>query len=113
MSGALGNPGQADYACANAWLDAFASRRNRLRDEGRRQGDCLSIDWPYWRDGGMQLAEAQVAAMVAATGVQPLSSAQGLTALERAWAQRQAEQVLVLAGDPERLRALLGPVVAD
>jgi amino acid adenylation domain-containing protein len=109
VSGALGNPGQADYACANAWLDAFAAYRNRLQGEGGRRGASLSIDWPYWRDGGMQLDAARIAAMAASAGVLPLTTERALLALHLAWDNRQAEQVLVLDGEPDRLRALLGP----
>lgn len=41
---AWGNQGQADYACANAFLDGFA--------EGRP--GVVSIGWPGWADGGMR-----------------------------------------------------------
>ncbi|MHC6630359.1 SDR family NAD(P)-dependent oxidoreductase [Streptomyces globosus] len=44
-AGAWGNRGQADYACANAFLDRFA--------EGRP--GVVSIGWPAWSDGGMPL----------------------------------------------------------
>ncbi|WP_306602431.1 non-ribosomal peptide synthetase [Azonexus sp.] len=109
LSGALGNPGQADYACANAWLDAFAAYRNRLQAEGRRRGKTLSIDWPYWRDGGMRLDDRQIQAMVAHSGVHPLTTEGAWAALDLAWDHRQVDQVLVLDGDdPDRLRALLG-----
>ncbi|MEV7171525.1 SDR family NAD(P)-dependent oxidoreductase [Streptomyces sp. NPDC093224] len=42
---AWGNQGQADYACANAFLDGFA--------EGKP--GVVSIGWPGWSDGGMPL----------------------------------------------------------
>ncbi|GGN32996.1 hypothetical protein GCM10012285_03680 [Streptomyces kronopolitis] len=42
---AWGNQGQADYACANAFLDRFA--------EGKP--GVVSIGWPGWSDGGMPL----------------------------------------------------------
>ncbi|MFD3806992.1 SDR family NAD(P)-dependent oxidoreductase [Streptomyces sp. NPDC058619] len=42
---AWGNQGQADYACANAFLDGFA--------EGKP--GVVSIGWPGWSDGGMRL----------------------------------------------------------
>jgi polyketide synthase PksM len=50
MSGLFGNVGQADYALANAWLDAFAVDRYREVAAGRRSGLTLSIDWPLWYD---------------------------------------------------------------
>ena len=44
MAGALGNVGQADYAAANAYLDAYAAQRG---------GRTISINWPLWAEGGM------------------------------------------------------------
>jgi len=108
-SGALGNPGQADYACANAWLDAFAGWRNREVAAGRRQGATLALDWPYWEAGGMRLEARQILAMTAASGAEPIRSAAAFRALDLAWAARaQGEQVLILAGQTGRLAALLG-----
>ncbi|HEU4887432.1 MAG TPA: SDR family NAD(P)-dependent oxidoreductase, partial [Thermoanaerobaculia bacterium] len=49
---ALGNPGQADYACANGFLDAFAAYRNGLVALEQRHGRTRSIDWPLWQAGG-------------------------------------------------------------
>ncbi len=106
-SGALGNPGQVDYACANAWLDAFAGHRNALAAEGQRHGVTVSIDWPYWRDGGMRMSDAQVAAMAAVTGAQPLATTQAWRALDAVWQYRAQAQVLVFDGDGAAIRRLM------
>ncbi|MEO6082044.1 MAG: SDR family NAD(P)-dependent oxidoreductase, partial [Umezawaea sp.] len=47
LSGAVGNPGQANYAAANAVLDAVAQRR---RTVGLA---ATSISWGAWAGGGM------------------------------------------------------------
>ncbi len=54
LSGAVGNPGQADYAAANAFLDVFAAEREARRSAGLCHGRTLAVDWPVWREGGMR-----------------------------------------------------------
>jgi acyl carrier protein len=47
LASVLGGPGQADYAAANAFLDAFAHH-------GRAAGRAVtSVNWDGWRDVGM------------------------------------------------------------
>ncbi|TMQ14004.1 MAG: SDR family NAD(P)-dependent oxidoreductase [Deltaproteobacteria bacterium] len=58
LVGQTGNPGQTDYAYANAFLDAFAETRQRWCMAGSRRGRTLSIGWPLWRDGGMRVDDA-------------------------------------------------------
>jgi acyl carrier protein len=109
VSGALGNTGQADYATANAFLDAFAAHRNRLVAQGERRGRTLAIDWPYWLDGGMRLGNDVIAGMDKAVGARPLATAPAMAALNAALALTDEDQVLVLEGDHDRLRAVLRP----
>ncbi|MCP5007584.1 MAG: SDR family NAD(P)-dependent oxidoreductase, partial [Planctomycetes bacterium] len=57
-AGALGNIGQADYATANAFMDRFASYRNKLVESKERKGHTISINWPLWKEGGMGIDAA-------------------------------------------------------
>ena len=105
MSGALGSVGQADYAAANGYLDAFAARRNAWASAGHRRGRCVSINWPYWIDGGMR-TDANVQEQVYRRhGLGGLTSKDGIDAFYAALAA-DADQVLVLAGDAERLSSV-------
>ncbi|WP_319772093.1 non-ribosomal peptide synthetase [Breoghania sp.] len=103
-AGALGNPGQTDYAAANACLDAFAAQRNAMVEAGTRHGHTVSIDWPYWRDGGMSMDDRTIAALARTAGVTPLETAPGIAALKAILAAGDEAQVLVLEGDHDRLR---------
>jgi acyl transferase domain-containing protein/thioesterase domain-containing protein/aryl carrier-like protein len=60
----MGLAGQADYAAANAFLDAFA----RWRSE-RREGRTVAINWSIWQEVGMaaRLADAQGVSVPPAT----------------------------------------------
>ena len=113
-SGALGNGGQSDYAAANAFLDHFAHSRNALVASGRRHGHTVAIDWPYWADGGMRLGDEIISAMERAVGARPLATDAAMDVLDFALTQRGESQLLVLDGDHDRLRHLLGaaPVAA-
>jgi amino acid adenylation domain-containing protein len=108
-AGAVGNPGQSDYAAANAFLDRFAIERNARVAEGSRRGRTVAMDWPYWRDGGMHMAGATIAALERDTGVAPLDTAAALATLGTILTSVAAPQVLVLAGDHDRLRRMMGP----
>ena len=107
LAGALGNPGQGDYAAANAFLDGFASHRNRLIAQGQRCGRTLSMDWPYWRDGGMQLDPAVIHAMEQKTGLMPLEQSAALSALTVSMGFSDVDQLLIMDGDRQRLRSLM------
>ncbi|WP_230646945.1 SDR family NAD(P)-dependent oxidoreductase, partial [Bradyrhizobium sp. Leaf401] len=95
-AGAMGSVGQADYAAANAFLDAYASYRNDLVAAGQRHGRTVSIAWPLWRSGGMKMEEAKER-LLRGLGMTALESAAGIAALYAALASGE-ERVVVLAG---------------
>ncbi|MGW2218549.1 SDR family NAD(P)-dependent oxidoreductase, partial [Nonomuraea sp. NPDC001684] len=105
VSASLANPGQADYAFANAYLEEFARRRAARRD---RPGRTLAIAWPYWAEGGMRVGPETVERARTATGMVPLPTEAALDVFDRALSG--SEDVLtVLHGDADRVPTLLPP----
>lgn len=108
LAGSLGNPGQADYAAANAYLDGFAVSRNHLVAVGQRHGQTLSIAWPLWQQGGMSMDRESQTAMQRSTGLMAMDNQTGIAAYQRA-IQSALDHVLVTYGDATKIRSLLVP----
>src|SRR6188472_3494418 len=98
-AGALGGPGQGNYAAANAFLDALAKRR---RGEGLAG---TSIAWGLWqRESAMtsDLDEANLA-RIKRSGLEALGDEQGLDLFDQALSSGRAD-VLALNMNPAALR---------
>ncbi|MFJ2709185.1 SDR family NAD(P)-dependent oxidoreductase [Streptomyces sp. NPDC087428] len=80
VAGVLGNPGQANYAAGNAFLDALAVLRQGLGLSGQ------SLAWGLWADGdGMASAlDATDLRRMSRSGVEPLAPAHALALLDEA-----------------------------
>ncbi|AJQ95705.1 SDR family NAD(P)-dependent oxidoreductase [Gynuella sunshinyii] len=115
LTGVSGNVGQADYACANGFMDRYVHYRNELAQSGARQGVAIALDWPLWADGGMQV-DAEIRAHVhQQTGLLPLPGAAGLQAFYQALAdaRRGGAQYMVLNVDPAHPAQQGAQVVAE
>ncbi|TCO60798.1 type I polyketide synthase [Actinocrispum wychmicini] len=80
VAGTLGNPGQANYAAANAFLDAFATR---LRTDG---APVVSLAWGLWEEASgitRKLFEAKEN-RVSRSVLEPLSTTDGLALFDSA-----------------------------
>jgi acyl transferase domain-containing protein/acyl carrier protein len=73
----LGIPGQANYAAANAFLDALAHRR---RAEGL---PALAVDWAPWAGAGLAAADDVRGGRLVSRGLGSIDSAEGVAALTR------------------------------
>ncbi|MEM6602370.1 MAG: beta-ketoacyl reductase, partial [Verrucomicrobiota bacterium] len=110
VAGVTGNVGQADYASANAFMDGFAHHRNALVNKGKRSGKTLSINWPLWQEGGMQVDAASEQYLERSWGMWALPTQEGIEAFE-ALLQQDRAQALVIYGLPSKLeKAVSGTV---
>ncbi len=112
LTAEIASPGQIDYAFANGFADHFARWREGERRAGRCSGRALSVDWPYWHDGGMAIEPEILDLLQARWGVEAIDSGKGLSLLDRLWAC-EASQVLVVPGDPARVQRTLGFACTD
>jgi acyl transferase domain-containing protein/ubiquinone/menaquinone biosynthesis C-methylase UbiE len=107
VAGAVGNPGQADYAAANAFMDAYARYRNNLVTSKQRQGQTLSINWPLWKEGGMHVDEEIEKMIRQNMGMAPMQTPTGIRALYQSLASGKA-QVMIMEGNIAQLRNAVG-----
>jgi acyl transferase domain-containing protein len=98
VAGTLGNNGQLDYAAANAYMDAYIHHRAQQVKNGERSGKSISINWPLWDSGGMQVDESIKQNLLQVFKIKPLPSAQGLVALKKIIASDH-EQLIVVFGN--------------
>ncbi|NHA02806.1 amino acid adenylation domain-containing protein [Mucilaginibacter sp. HC2] len=107
LAGVFGNAAQADYASANAWLDNYAHYRETERKAGKRHGQTLSINWPLWASGGMQIGAENERYMAHHYGLLPMPTSEGLDAFEKLL-NNATVQGIVLYGYHDQLSALTG-----
>ena len=99
-AGILGSPGQANYAAANAFLDALAAHRHA----GGLAASAMA--WGWWEQTSEmtgQMGELDITRMRRA-GIRPISSEDGLELFDAAWEASDALTVPVLL-DLAALRA--------
>ncbi|MFF6816312.1 SDR family NAD(P)-dependent oxidoreductase, partial [Streptomyces sp. NPDC012403] len=97
VAGVLGNPGQANYAAGNVFLDALAAHR---RAAGR---PATSLAWGLWAERSGLTGHLDDDTL-STRGIAPLSTEQGLALLDRALADDHPVLVPALL-DPAALRS--------
>ncbi|UCJ09797.1 SDR family NAD(P)-dependent oxidoreductase [Chitinophaga pendula] len=93
VASVMGNVGQADYAAANAFLDHYAHYRNSIHANGK----TLSINWPLWKEGGMQVNATVEQYLEQQFGMLPMPTNIGLDLFEQLL-KTTAEQCMVIYG---------------
>ncbi|WP_273328147.1 SDR family NAD(P)-dependent oxidoreductase, partial [Vallitalea guaymasensis] len=110
ISGVVGNLGQADYAAANAYMDAYAEYRNQLVEEGYRKGHTLAINWPMWKNGGMKIDEETEKMMEKNMGMTAMENRTGIEAFYKGLVLDK-DQVMVIEGNSEKIRQKINTLI--
>ena len=95
-AGALGSPGQASYAAANAALDTLAEARRASGLPG------VALQWGVWSEAGLAAAEANRGERLAERGLIGMPDLLGLGLLRRCLIREDEPVVGVFAIDWER-----------
>ncbi|MGW3407013.1 KR domain-containing protein, partial [Streptomyces zhihengii] len=106
-AGTLGNPGQANYAAANTYLDALAAR---LRAEGT---PATAMAWGLWEEASGMTGELSSTDLQRGrrTGITAMSTRLSLALFDAALASQDAALVTALMDLPElRRQAASGEV---
>ncbi|WP_415925358.1 SDR family NAD(P)-dependent oxidoreductase [Streptomyces sp. ME19-01-6] len=105
-AGVFGAPGQGNYAAANAFLDALAQQRRRAGLPGQ------SLAWGLWADRSELTGDLDQADLdrMGRTGVQPLSTENGLALFDTVVARNQAHTVPVRL-DVSRFTGAIPPLL--
>ncbi|MBN2441654.1 MAG: SDR family NAD(P)-dependent oxidoreductase [Spirochaetales bacterium] len=111
-SAVIGNPGQADYAAANAFMDKYAAYRNSLVTLAQRHGQTLSINWPLWKEGGMQVDTQTEEMIIESTGMIPMHTVTGFNAFYKGFTSGHT-QVMVMEGYLSKMRSGLSMMTPD
>jgi polyketide synthase PksL len=114
IAGVMGNLGQSDYAYANHFLDSFVEGRENLKRTQKRSGRTLSINWPLWEKGGMNVSPDNIALAEKEAGIFPLPTKDGIRYWED-FLRSEALQGIALYGIPSRIAAFIAqkPMKSD
>ncbi|MCO1604482.1 SDR family NAD(P)-dependent oxidoreductase [Desulfosporosinus nitroreducens] len=112
ISAIIGSLGQADYASANAFMDTFAVYRQEKVKKGKRYGKTITINWPLWSEGGMQVDDELLKIIYTNSGMDALPTQIGLKLLDSILSHNRCHTV-VLYGEENKIRNYIGTYLAS
>ncbi len=107
VSALVGDFGLSEYVYANCFFDEFIRQREKLRKEGKRYGNSISINWPYWQDGGLRMVEKDASRFSLTTGLSPLLNKDAIIAFDSIMKSNMSLQCCVLFGKDKKMNEYL------
>lgn len=107
VSALVGDFGLSEYVYANCFFDEFIRHREKLRKEGKRSGNSISINWPYWQDGGLRMVEKDASRFSSTTGLSPLLNKDAIIAFDNIMKSNMSLQCCVLFGKDKKMNEYL------
>ena len=105
----LGDFGSCDYAIGNRFQMAFARYRAQMQSRGLRSGRTIAINWPLWKDGGMNLRQEDSAKMyLGSSGQRYLERQEGIELFEQLLVSDMPLHMLVIVGKEQKVSKFLG-----
>lgn len=108
----IGNVGQIDYSYGNAFMDEFLSYRKALVEKGERKGRILSINWPLWKNGGMNVDESSIEFLENTMGFKAIDKKVGIEAFEKAL-ENSYGQLVVVEGNKNKIDEILNKSIQE
>ena len=104
ISSVIGDYGLCEYVYANCYMDEFVEKREALRVKGQRNGYTISINWPFWADGGLTMDEADTKRFGQTTGMYPMPTAYALRQLDKILSYQESGEYCIVYGDAVKIK---------
>ncbi|EJQ38403.1 hypothetical protein IEE_05053, partial [Bacillus cereus BAG5X1-1] len=108
----LGDFGSCDYAIGNRFQMAYAHYRNHVQQLDGQQNNTFVINWPLWKDGGMNISDDEhtTKMYLQSSGQRSLETEEGLKLFDQILGQNRIQN-LVLVGQTSRMMEFLGSLI--
>nr|WP_242855837.1 SDR family NAD(P)-dependent oxidoreductase [Ruminiclostridium josui] len=100
------NQGQCDYSSGNSFMDYYSEYRSQMVAENKRKGLSISINWPLWESGGIQVMPQEKEHLKNVFGMQPVENNNGLkifAELLKISKEQNLTQILGIEGDKAKI----------
>ncbi|PEU18233.1 hypothetical protein CN526_30430, partial [Bacillus wiedmannii] len=108
----LGDFGSCDYAIGNRFQMAYAHYRNHVQQLDGQQNKTFVINWPLWKEGGMNISDDEYTTKMylQSSGQRSLETEEGLKLFDQILDQNRIQN-LVLVGQTSRMMEFLGSLI--